>query len=218
MENDEYILGDAFENLKNIEDESVDLVFTSCPDLSQTPFTKSEIPDYQAFQKKAIDEFTRIVKPDGFIVVCQTDRRVNGSILANHMHYAKCLEDNNLTLKDYKIVVRNEIGKRDMYYFTFQHMLIYTKSGTIIRKGDWLKDIIVDKQDKVLNQSVWSNTFCKYVIENLTEPGNLVVDPFCGVGPVLYAAKETNRRYWGCEIEPKFYDPTFSNLKNSLPI
>ena len=213
-----YVLGDAFDYLPNIPSESVDLVFTSCPDLSQTPFGKDETDSYRQFQQKAMREFARIVKPTGVVVVCQTDRRVNGFILSNHMWYAQCLENEGLRLKDYKVVVRNEVGKRDMYYFTFQHMLVYTSQGVIHRKGDWLRDIYVDQQEKVLNQSVWSQDFCKYVIENLTEPGDLVVDPFAGVAPVLLAASTTGRRWWGCELEEKFYDPTFNHSKATLPL
>jgi DNA modification methylase len=216
---DDYVKGDAFDYMPNIPDQSVDLVFTSCPDLSQTEFDKSKdgIESYQDFQKKATEQFARIVKKDGFVVICQTDRRVNGSILSNHMWYAKCLEEQGMILKDYKIVVRNEVGKRDMYYFTFQHMLVYTYKGTITRKGDWLRDIYVDKQSKVLNQSVWSKDFCEYVISNLTEEGDMVVDPFAGVAPVLFTAEQMNRRYWGAESEENFYNESFRQFRTSLP-
>lgn len=218
FEENSYVMGDAFDYMPTILTESVDLVFTSCPDLSQTPFDKGETDLYRNFQKKAIGEFSRVVKPEGFVVICQTDRRVNGYILSNHMWYSRCLEEQGLKLKDYKVVVRNEVGKRDMYYFTFQHMLVYTKGGVIHRKGDWLRDIYVDQQEKVLNQSVWSQEFCKYVIENLTNPGDLVIDPFAGVGPVLLAAKTTGRRWWGCELEQKFYDPSFNHCIATLPL
>jgi DNA modification methylase len=133
------------------------------------------------------------------------------------MWYAKCLEEQGMILKDYKIVVRNEVGKRDMYYFTFQHMLVYTYKGTITRKGDWLRDIYVDKQSKVLNQSVWSKDFCEYVISNLTEEGDMVVDPFAGVAPVLFTAEQMNRRYWGAESEENFYNESFRQFRTSLP-
>jgi len=216
----EYIRGDAFDYLPEMPDKSVDLVFTSCPDLSQTEFDKTSdgISSYREFQKKATKEFSRIVKRDGFVVICQTDRRANGSILSNHMWYAKCLEENGMVLKDYKIVVRNEVGKRDMYYFTFQHMLVYTYKGTITRKGDWLRDMYVDKQSKILNQSVWSHDFCDYVISNLTKIGDLVVDPFAGVGPVLYSAERLNRQFWGAELEEKFYNDKFKQFRTTLPV
>ena len=47
-------------------------------------------------------------------------------------------------LKDYKIVVRNHpVEKRDMYTFNYQHCLIFTRTGTIKRAGDFLKGIMV---------------------------------------------------------------------------
>ena len=30
-----------------------------------------------------------------------------------------------------------------MYYFNYQHCLVFTKKGTIKRSGDWLKNILV---------------------------------------------------------------------------
>lgn len=205
----EYVKGDVFDYLPDIPDKTIDLIFTSCPDLSQTDFDKSTngINSYQEFQKEAMKHFSRIVKEDGFVVICQTDRRVNGSILSNHMWYARCLEENGMTLKDYKIVVRNQVGKKDMFYFTFQHMLVYTYTGTIKRGGEWLRDMYVDKQDKIGNQSVWSQDFCKFIVGHLTEEGDTVIDPFAGVGPVLIAARSLNRKWWGAEITDEFYNP-----------
>lgn len=220
MEFNDYVFGDAMELMKEIPDNSVDLVFTSMPDLSQTPYDKTPqgIADYQAFQAVAVTEITRMVKPNGFVAICQTDRRVNGGVLSNHMHYAKCLEQRGLKYKDHKIVVRNEVGKKDLYHFTFQHMMLFSQKGGFKRAGEFIKDIIVDKQMMVGNQSVWSQDFCKMVIEALTKEGEFVVDPFAGVGPVLYAAKSLNRQYWGAELEEKFYNRDFEWFQNQLPV
>ncbi|MFC1757199.1 DNA methyltransferase [Planctomycetota bacterium] len=38
-------------------------------------------------------------------------------------------------------------------------------------------------------------------MEKLTNPGDLVVDPFAGSGTTLAAAKKLNRNYIGCEID-----------------
>jgi hypothetical protein len=111
-----------------------------------------------------------------------------------------------MVLKDYKIAVRNQVGKKDMYYFTFQHMLIYTYEGTIKRGGEWLRDIYVDKQEKIGNQSVWSQDFCKFVIGHLTKENDVVIDPFAGVGAVLLAARALNRQWWGAEISDEFFN------------
>lgn len=213
-----YTFGDAFPVMAQIPDKSVDLVFTSPPDLSQTEFDKTQIDGYRALQKQAMDEFARVVKDDGFVVVCQTDRKVNAFVLSNHAWYMKCLEANGLRLKDYKIVIRDKVDHRSMYYFGFQHYICYTRTGTFPRKGEFLRDIIVDPQERVLNQSVWSQDFCRLVIENLTVPGDLVIDPFAGVGPVLYAAEQLGRKWWGAELYERFYNKDFASYGATLPI
>ena len=216
----EYVYGDAMKLMVDLPANCADLVFTSMPDLSQTPYGKSEqgIADYRAFQMAAIYEITKIVKPEGFVVICQTDRKVNAKILSNHMWYSKCLEDRGLHLKDYKIVVRNEVGKKDLYHFTFQHMICFTQKGKFQRRGEFIKDIIIDKQRMVGNQSVWAQDFCELVIENLTNENDVVVDPFAGVAPVLYAAKNLDRQYWGAEIAEEFYNKDFTWFQNQLPV
>ena len=40
----------------------------------------------------------------------------------------------------------------------------------------------------------------KYWIEAFTEPGDVVLDPFCGGGSTLVAAKQTGRRWIGLDI------------------
>ncbi len=210
---DEYVKGDCFDYLPIIPNDFVDLIFTSCPDLSKTKYDKTDsgIKGYKDFQKKVMNEFSRIVKPSGFVVICQTDRRINGAILSNHLWYSKCMDECGMKLKDYKIVVRNKVGKKDMYYFTFQHMQIFTYEGTIKRGGDWLKDIYVDNQRKVLNQFIWTEDFCEYVIGHLTNVGDLVMDMFAGMGVVLHTAKKLKRHYWGTEITDDFYNEGFKN-------
>ena len=104
-----------------------------------------------------------------------------------------------------------------MYYFTFQHMLVYTYEGTIKRGGEWLKDIYVDKQEKIGNQSVWSQDFCQYIIRHLTKEDDFVIDPFAGVGPVLIAARTLNRRWWGAEIADEFFNKDLDSPKPLWP-
>ena len=216
---DDYVKGDCFDYLPKIPNNSVDLIFTSPPDISDTPYEKSSegIELYKEFQKNIMNEFSRIIKEDGFVVITQTDRKILGSVLQNHSWYSKCMDECGMKLKDYKIVVRNKVGKKDMYYFTFQHMLIFTYEGIIKRGGDWLKDIIVDKQfflqpKNKIRQYIWSEKYCRYVIENLTDEGDMVIDPFAGVGIVLSTSKKLNRHYWGAEISNEYYNEGFKNI------
>lgn len=218
----QYTFGDAFPILEAIEDESIDLIFTSLPDMSQTPFGGDGVNDitaYLSLQFGALSQFSRIIKPTGFVVLCQTDRKVNGEILCNHVNYINWLHTRfHMKVKDEKIVVRNSVGKRDLYYMTYQYMTVFTRKGTWKRAGDFLKDIIVDPQREIVpGQYSWSIDFCRLVIENLTKPGDKVIDPFAAAGPVLYAAGLTGRQWWGAECDPVRYNTGLSGFDYVLP-
>ncbi len=79
----------------------------------------------------------------------------------------------------------------------------------------WLHDLIdgdgypETKRDSELQQG------CKeaqYLIETLTDPGDLVVDPFTGTGTVAIAAKRKGRRFIGAEICQESYELAVSRI------
>ena len=213
----QFVRGDCYEVMKEIDDKSVDLVFTSPPDISQTHYN-TDIKNYQVFQRIATTSFARIVKDDGFILIAQTDRKINGEILTNHITYYQSMVELGWKLKDYKIIVRNHpVDKRDMYTFNYQHCLIFTKKGTIKRSGDFLKNIMVYDTQKMkgfsgpLQLHMWNENFIELMLEYLTKENDKVIDPFAGSGVVPYVAKRMNRQYLGCEINKEVYDASIMN-------
>ena len=55
---------------------------------------------------------------------------------------------------------------------------------------------------------------CEQLIRMATNENEYVVDPFCGSGAVLRAAKKLNRTFDGCDIEKEYVSLTIENLKN----
>ena len=100
-----FVNDDCFNVLPTLVDNSVDLLFTSPPDLHDIDTDDVEV--YQDFLSKAMGEFERIVKPTGFIVMCQTDRKMNGKVYAKHSFIISHMESLGWILKDYKIIVKN---------------------------------------------------------------------------------------------------------------
>ena len=50
---------------------------------------------------------------------------------------------------------------------------------------------------------------------DLTDPGELVIDPFCGSGTTLVAAKLQGRRSVGIECQQKYVDTARKRLANT---
>jgi DNA modification methylase len=55
-------------------------------------------------------------------------------------------------------------------------------------------------------------SFPEAIIRTFSKPGDLCIDPFCGAGWTLVAAKRLNRRCWGCDVEAKYVALTRRNL------
>lgn len=54
------------------------------------------------------------------------------------------------------------------------------------------------------------------LIELVTQPGQIVMDPFCGSGSTLIAARNCDRRYIGIEIDSAYCDTARQEIQNDL--
>ena len=205
-----YVLGNAFEYFPKIDDHSVDLFFTGIPDFEE--LGDKNIAKYETFIFATLQHVDRIVKRDGFVVFCQTDRKMDGGIYAKHVEIIRIMKENHFNLKDYKILVKDRTDKVNLYRLNYSHILVFTKEGKIPlskKKGDYLKDLWVYTMPE--NKNFWPEEFCDLVVSTFTLPTDLVVDPFCGRGTVLKSAKKLGRYYFGAEIKEELYNPTYVN-------
>ena len=79
----------------------------------------------------------------------------------------------------------------------------------------WLHDLIDGDgypETKTESELQQGQREAEYLIETLTHPGDLVVDPFTGTGTVAIAAKRTGRRFIGAEILEERFDLAVSRL------
>jgi len=219
-----YVCDDCFPYLAQIPDASVDLIFTSPADLSQVPSIKdNNVENYRSFQLRFLREASRIVTPTGYVIFSQTNRKLNGSVLSQSVYYTQKMMELGFELKTEKIIPRNEVGKFDMFHFTYQHFMAFSKEGKQPMIGAdqtdlsiFRRDIIVDQQrDVVKGQKTWSLSFCRGIIKAFGQTINkdltklTLIDPFAAAGPTLYVANELGMKWWGAEIEPHKYNEGF---------
>lgn len=82
---------------------------------------------------------------------------------------------------------------------TWQPVVSFSKGKPA---ADWIVDMLESGgREKDSHDFQKCLTDAEYLIEKLTEPGSLVVDPFCGSGTVPAACKRLGRRWLACEVD-----------------
>jgi site-specific DNA-methyltransferase (adenine-specific) len=68
-----------------------------------------------------------------------------------------------------------------------------------------MSDFLDNISERVTKHHKWEKSVAEasHLIEKFTKKGNVVVDPYCGSGSFLLAAKELSRKYVGTEIDAK---------------
>lgn len=56
----------------------------------------------------------------------------------------------------------------------------------------------------------------RWIVENWTKPGELVLDPYMGSGPVAEACRDLRRRYIGIELDHRFCDAAARRLQQDV--
>ena len=70
------------------------------------------------------------------------------------------------------------------------------------------------KSDRGLHPTQKAVSLMETLIKMVTVDGQTVLDPFCGCGTTLVAAKNLNRNYIGFEINPIYYDNILKRLNS----
>lgn len=155
-------------------------------------------------------------------------------IMTNHIHLIEFLN----TFTDLRTDEERKQGKKP-YGFHFIKSLIWNKGNKIqgqfymsqfeyilfFRKGRGVKinncgtaDIldVPNKKTKGADGKNLHDTekpveLMKILIENSSQPNQIVLDPFCGIGGVPRACIQSGRKCVACEIDPTYYE-TMTNL------
>jgi site-specific DNA-methyltransferase (adenine-specific) len=58
----------------------------------------------------------------------------------------------------------------------------------------------------------------RWVLERWSKPGDVVLDPYMGSGPVARACLDLGRRYIGIELEQQYVDVAVGRLQQSVMV
>jgi DNA modification methylase len=188
---------------------SVQLIVTSPPDLSETSYTHwAELFDLYSL---VLEKCLQCLRPSGVVCVVLTDRKWKGTIVRKHERITQIAESLNMELFAHKIVVRTRAVS--LYRIGFSHVLCFRcrdRSRQTRGRSANLAAFQVDvwgPYPKFCTVPKTSNSFppevAKLLVETFSCPGEMVVDPFCGIGTTQRVALGMRRRCVGYETNSR---------------
>jgi len=213
------ICGDCLDVMKDIPNNSVDLIVTDPPyaiGMSSNGSKASNLDNniIKPFFVLFIKNCKRILKLDGELY-CNTDWRTYPflyQIFCDYMIIKNCI------VWDYEWI------KAGSHYRFSHEFIIYAIKEKNVRKFSaserdvWRIPPINFTSSNKLHQAEKPIELNKKMIVNSSKIGDIVLDPFCGSGSTLVAAKQLNRQFIGIEISERCCKIAHDRLESVSPL
>jgi modification methylase len=215
---------DVLKGLKQLEDNSVNLIVTSPPynkhsakrkcgktdswkkaNVDYGDF-KDDMPEeeYQEWQKKVLRECIRVLKPDGSIFYNHKPRIVNHKIIFPQ----EWLGEFNVR----QMVIWNRKNSPTLEPIRFMPIVEYIfwitkqrKTPKFNKKAFHYKEIWeIPPKVEPNHPATFPEELVKRCIQATTDKGDLVLDCFIGSGTTAVACKQLNRNFIGIELSPAY--------------
>jgi DNA modification methylase len=208
-----------------LDDDSVDMVFTSPPynvEKKQSGTRVSETVDYtddrtkqefRDFLASVFSEVTRVLKPEGHLFVNLDHNTQNGTVKLNSW-IADLI---SVSLKSY--IVWDKMGastqasetQKGRFYPSWEPIYHFSETDNPLNSTKcsdvWSIDVVRGgtRENDVIGEhpAPFPVELVKKAIESTTSEGDTILDPFMGSGTTAVAAIQNNRDYVGFEIDEK---------------
>lgn len=208
---------DAIEEMKSLPSEIFDLVITDPPYKTisggDSNGKNSVRPKGMLSGNRKLFKYQNIKIKDWMAELYRVLKfETHCYIFTNSLNLLEMLnESKNAGFKLHNLLVweKNNCTPSQYYMKNCEYVLFLRKG-----KAKWINNIGDSKTVHKFNNIIGNKThpcekpveLLKFYIENSSKEKDIVFDPFAGTGATLIAAKELNRRYFGYELEKKYFD------------
>lgn len=211
------ILGDCTTAMQSIETGSVDFILTDPPYLveyRERAGRKIDNDDNADWLEPSAAEMYRVLKDNAFCVSFYGWTKVDLFMAAWRKAGFRPVSH---------IVFRKSYTSRSGYMRGMHESAFLLAKGRPPKPAHPIGDIIdYPATDNRLHPTQKPVAALKPLVECFTNPGELVLDPFCGSGSSLVAAQALGRDYIGIDVNPRCHEmadrrlTTLSNRKRSV--
>ena len=212
-------LGNCYELIKNIPDNSIDLVYIDIPYLYEEHgggttalakrienLTKVQLADIKdGIDYSILEELCRIMKHIYIYIWCSKEQILD--LMKYFIDEKKCRFNILTWCKTNPTPATNGTYLPDIEY-----CLVFKENGSpkyndgYELKSKWyISSLNTKDKDLYKHPTIKPLDLVKRHILHSTQPNDIVLDCFCGSGTTCVACKELNRRYIGMEINEEYY-------------
>ncbi len=218
-------LGDSYELIKDIPNNSIDCIYTDIPYLSIFSgggslknklgnYIKEEVEEFSnGIDYKILKDFVRVMKKINCFIWCSKSQ-----ILDIMNFFAKYEPDINILTwtKTNPIPFGASIWLSDIEYCLHFYKGASYNIGWEYKRKNFTSPINNKDKEKYKHPTIKPIQCVKNHLLNMTKDGDIILDPFSGSGTTCVAAKELNRRFIGIEKNLEYYKISLDRLNGIL--
>jgi site-specific DNA-methyltransferase (adenine-specific) len=196
------IEGDCLDILSGLPDRSVDVILTDPPwPGTDVSFSPDPVKLFADFAVHAARLTTRLI----VVLGCDTDIRFLSSVPCSLPFFRVCW------LRRIPCRYRGSLMYGSDVVYVFGHRK--TNGTNKVMGGESTAVLQRDHDDENPHPTRRHIEHMSWLVRFFSRPRQLILDPFCGSGTTLVAAKRANRLYCGIDIEKQFVE--YSRLRLS---
>ena len=201
------MLGDCFNCMQKIDQNSIDVVITSPPynrkrDDKYNNHT-DVVSDYAGFLERSINDCLRVCRGNVFYNIQKNSY--------NKKDVHKIIGMFSEQIVEVLIWKKSNPMPNPHLINAYEYILVLSKNNKSLKANKtytlnhFETPVFSNNPYKAIHRAVMHPHACRFLLENFTQKDNLVLDPFMGVGTTGVECLKSGRKFVGIEIDSAYF-------------